>query len=502
MKYTKYILIFLLFCSSASAQLNVRQAPFNAVGNGVADDWYAIQYAIDSAVKTGTEVRIPAGRYKITQPLIAAKWVASLNKYEFCTVRITGDDVMWGVGNTFILPTFKDGFVFGLHMNKGSVIKGFRISGKFRYAPMSADSFYRTPITTNYDTTCRDSRYSPYAGIVIDPFRYNLPPDGGYPTLQEWYRGNNAVSGSTGVRVEDVTLEDFVVCIAVSPNGHTLNAELLTFENIRIYSCKVALAGSQPQEKLNRVINWGIWGQCRVAFMFSLYGQGKPGHWLMDGVNLAGFPAQLVERYSEGYFPLMMTNIFAEQLGFLGNWNTTMADRMSNSSINFYHFSGLKWFPEAHVVGNGVTYENVDFRYYGSKSVPIIFKGTVKMTNSTAQGYVNPIRGYRYQATDPDFKNGFEMLYCHDGFIPVYSEGGIYKAKMNKRFIPGQYTSMKVGDVVALMDGGDQAWKGISTVVAVDSLTYTIAYLPKTTRSDYRYKMGVFKSTTITEPLD
>src|SRR5689334_25114831 len=47
---------------------NVRNAPYNATGNGSSDDTSAIQSAI-SACAAGQVVLVPAGTYRITAPL-------------------------------------------------------------------------------------------------------------------------------------------------------------------------------------------------------------------------------------------------------------------------------------------------------------------------------------------------------------------------------------------------------------------------------------------------
>lgn len=54
---------------SSSVQYNVKAAPFNAVGNGIADDTAAIQAAINEAVANQGVVVFPTGTYKLTDTL-------------------------------------------------------------------------------------------------------------------------------------------------------------------------------------------------------------------------------------------------------------------------------------------------------------------------------------------------------------------------------------------------------------------------------------------------
>jgi len=54
---------------SSSVQYNVKAAPFNAVGDGIADDTVAIQLAITTAVANEGVVVFPTGTYKITDTL-------------------------------------------------------------------------------------------------------------------------------------------------------------------------------------------------------------------------------------------------------------------------------------------------------------------------------------------------------------------------------------------------------------------------------------------------
>lgn len=482
----KYIITLLLLISTAYGQLNVKD--FGAKGNGSADDYLAIQKAIDSAVKTKGTVYIPAGRYKISKSLIVANWSATANNYAQAFIRIIGDDAMHSTGITLIQPTFKDAPALALHLNKGSIVRGLFFDGLYRTPNISVDSIYRTDIDTYGDTSCRDSRYSPYTAIAIDPFRGVLPPDGGYPTLQEWYRGADNYSGSTGVRVEDCTFRNFTIGAILSPNGKTLNNELITFENIRVNDCKFAFVGCQAQEKLNRLINWEIWGSVRCAFVWNKYGQGHPGHYTIDGVNIAGRVVQFIHRASQGFFPIFITNVFAESLGKIGYWDTQMNDAISNSTFNFYYYRYLKAWPDNHFTGNNVMFNNVHMRYYVYPEVPILMKGRIKYFNSEGHPRANHIKGWRYYHTDPDMNNGYEITRTAFGNLPFYYENGAKKVTLTQRLAP-----VKVGDVMVFYYG-NYDFAGMGEIEAVTDSSYTITYCSPGLDSAIRLNVGIYKS--------
>lgn len=76
-----------------AAVINVKDVPFLAVGDGVADDRAAIQRAIDAARDSGGEVLIPAGNYRVTlAPRIAGESALRRVFTVYPNVRIRGAD--------------------------------------------------------------------------------------------------------------------------------------------------------------------------------------------------------------------------------------------------------------------------------------------------------------------------------------------------------------------------------------------------------------------------
>ena len=313
------------------------------------NDYIELQGKINQAVIDNSVVEITRD-YVIDYPLVMARFEDG--EYKQHSAKIIGNSTMWDVSNGNIKATFSDAPILSIHKGKGNIVKGLNISG--------------TGIG-------RDSRYSPYTALAIDPICGFLPPDGGYPGLKEFYQGSESKSGSTGIRIEDCTFNNVTVGSITSPNGHTQNAELITYQNIRIGKVKHGIAGCQAQEKLNRIINIGAWDECETLFRFNTYGECSSGQWVIDGVNVAGNVKELIYRSSHGYFPLFMMNVFAESLKRIGYWQSFVGDTMQNISIDFAYPEETT-LPDYHLEGGGVKIQNGQIRYYGQE-YPVILKG-------------------------------------------------------------------------------------------------------------------------------
>lgn len=329
-------------------------------------DYLELQGKIDEAVKTNGVVEVTRD-YVIDAPLVMARFEDG--EYKFHSAKIVGNSTMWDVGNGNIKATFNDAPILSIHKGKGNIVKGLNLVG---------------------NGVERDSRYSPYTALAIDPVCKETPEDGGYPGLKEYYKGSEGKSGSTGVRIEDCTFNKVTVGAITSPNGYTQNAEMITFQNIRIGDVKYGIAGCQPQEKLNRVINIGAWSKCKTLFRFNTYGQARPGHWIIDGVNIAGEVDELIYRASHEYFPLVMSNIYAERLIKIGFWQTFLNDSLNNSNIDLRYPHEMGAMPKAIIdsggSSGGLTLINNNIRYYGNKDIPMVFLGKLIEVNNNYEG--------------------------------------------------------------------------------------------------------------------
>lgn len=441
-------LLTILFPAFSFAQDYINPKVFGAKGDGNSDDTKAIQLAIDSAVKVSGTVYLP-NRYRITAPLIAAKWDSLKGDYVFFTIKIKGEATMWDINSrSVITASHKDGPAIAIHRGKNCVIEGLNLQGAYRSPVLSDSAFYQSAFDTYGDPTCRDKQYSPYAGIVIDPFRSTLPPDGGYPTLQKWYRGQGGSGGSTGNYIYNCTVNNFTIGIILSPNGQTANADLHKIEDIRFYNTKASFVGCQAQEKSNFLIRLNCWGRTHTMFSFGSYGAGSPGMYFIDGTQIAGGVVRLIDRSSGSYYPVTMDHIFAESLGSIGRWQSNVNDIISNSTIHFVYPDQASGFPaNGHVYGGGVTFFNCVIRYYGRPSLPILFNGEYSFINTKQdQPIIYGLKG-RF-ITKPGYN--IEILGIMTG------------NKMAKPVAPGS--------PIVFMDYASWTFKGLG-IVGPDSLT-------------------------------
>lgn len=392
-------------------------------------DYRYLQAQIDSCVYNGIpNLFIGYGKFNTDLPLIAAKWDSIQGRYVPFTLHIYGGSSMWDVGGiSQITYTGKDGFAFGMQLCKGCSIKGINFQGRYQSPKMTDKEFFQSSFETYGDTSCRDAQYSPHAAVVIDPFGPNVPPDGGYPKLRDYYRGKGA-GGSTGITIDNCTFNNFTVGLIFSPNGQTANCELMTVSNIRIYNTKSGIVGCQAQEKNNYLSNINCWGRTHTLFVWGPYGNGTPGMYSIDRVQIAGGVVRLVRRMSGGYFPLNISGVNAEMLGSIGEWMSLVGDRLTNSAIGFAGPEITGCFPAyGHIYGqsnnpSGMSIDNSIIRYYG-KPYPVLLNGEYVLNNN--QFEQAPKKGYRGTGTKIGFSDNLKLTVPQPpGTIVTYHNAG------------------------------------------------------------------------------
>jgi hypothetical protein len=341
-------------------------------------DWSPyFQHQIDSCIADNISILyIPQGRYLCLEPLILSNWSAAQGYYAAFSLIVQGTSTFAGADGSGTILDFTQmtsGFGIGIQAGKGVEIHGIKLIGAFAPPLVNAYQFYNSTLQNFTDGKCRDSRFSPYAAISIDPFGPSIPTDSGYAGFGSFYRGST--NGSTGTVIEDCYLTNWIIGIITSPNGQTKNAELTIADKIQFGNMKICVAGCQDQEKMNRVSNVMCWGVVHTCFVLGLYGAGSIGNWNLDHWNIAGYTNEIIYDNESGYYPSYLDHIYAESLGRLGTWYSINGSTLSNSSINFAGYQEAGSYTEGMISGYGVTFSGCQLRIYG-QYIPSTAQGT------------------------------------------------------------------------------------------------------------------------------
>lgn len=404
--------------------LNVRW--FGAIGNGDADDAGAIQKGIDYILNhPGAErtLYFPPGSYKISRPLLIAR--PNGNRYLQASINLVGPagsrDL--GTGYAMITPTFNNAFAIGIQSGKGVQIKNLSLKGLFtfpnRLNPIQVDTL---SFEEWRDGSSRDNSYSPYGGIVIDPFSdaaaYASPADM-YPGLRGYYLSGLGRGGSTDVRIEGCSIVNFVVGVMISPSNQQ-NGELIDVEDCDISYNKVGYSMGQAQSKECHVDRLKCWGPTHTLFDNVHYGfhhgDGAAVPYV-DGVSIAGSVKELCSILASS-FGGGFRNVYAEMLfriGYAGGPATVYFD---DCSFNFATEGPNTPYPDFFVLGSGATFRNCMLRCYtGAPGLRLFLSCTSNVYDGGAMNEppvaVNLDNSGIYPS--PVFKN--VVMYYSDGIL-------------------------------------------------------------------------------------
>lgn len=360
---------------------------FGAKGNDINNDQPAIQKAIDTVIANNemlNRVYIPNGTYKCDSALILEKFNGT--SYIPHTVFLEGENSWWGFTGTGTILKFtrKDQFGIGVQLGKGAKIKNIKLEGRFTPPAATGYDWFKLDFSEFTDPTCRDTQYSPYSAIVIDPFsRTGSLPTDRYQDLDIYYTqdDSNDSGGSTGIEMEDIWITNWVIGFICSPNGHTVNAEQIRWTKIQFAKVKAAFVNCSAQEKVNVIDMVGCWDDVHTVFHKGSYGVATAGVYKVSNLNLAGRVNQIFLDGQGGYFASHFDHLFSESLGKFGYLESALGSSVSNCELGFalpQELTGAlpNWLFE----GGGITFNNCNIRYYGQK-FPITINGAFTFNN-------------------------------------------------------------------------------------------------------------------------
>lgn len=204
--------------------LNVKSAPYSAVGNGIADDTAAIQQAIDDAANGCQAVYIPPGRYKIT----GLKLTTAGDTVTTTFVSLRGANPVFSV-LVYSGPT--DGTALKISRNKFFEVSGLRIENAG--AKGTTQGIHLTgPLTTGTQTLGGILKH-----LIVSGFNVGIMaggPGGGKAASEMLYQSVELHNNNIGWQGVDFnTLNHVFQMLLLGENGVGLDT----------VSCNVAVYG-------------------------------------------------------------------------------------------------------------------------------------------------------------------------------------------------------------------------------------------------------------------
>lgn len=346
----------------------------------------AFQATIDTCIKNGSKVSkiiIPTGTYVCNSPLIEYSWNGSIYANHQITIEgETNFSEASGFGTVIDFSARRNSFGFGIQSGKGSAIKNIKCIGGFVPPSISTNyGFYTGSIGGFTDGVSRDTQYSPNLAIAIDPFGSSTPSDGGYPgndaygnALSGYYRGST--NGSTGVIVDNVFAYGWVVGLATSVNGTTVNGELVRATNLQFANYKWCISGCQTQEKDNVVEHFQAWGEGYGIFCNNLYGTQAAGSWSIRDFNVAGFNVVFGSYNDSGYLASDFGPGFCESIGGTGSMKSDQGATFNNVKWNLVPYTNFGAYNTSQINTPGFTHNGGSIKMYGTFK-PISIYGVI-----------------------------------------------------------------------------------------------------------------------------
>lgn len=352
-----------------------RAREFSAMWYGASpdnpDNSDALQRSIDACINS-MPLFIPRGVYRYSRSLKIFRLYKG--NYTGASIHMYGEGGTWYSGT--VLRYSGNDFALGGQYLKGAEIDHLTLAGNFHAPSINGRAYYSLPFDKFIDP-----KVSPnLTGLVID------------------YDGSKNKGGSTGVELHDLDAGNFSIDYAISPNGVTVNADIIIMENIRCGDARLGISSGQAQEKGNVIRGLYSWGRIHTVFATNIYGKHQAGNYTIEGGNIAGMAIRLIYNPEAGWFPTHISNLFCESLGSIGMITAGDSKNDLPTSINNCVFDfALNSIAGSRVLFTAnstfIKFNNCLFRYYGAYEDTLHFKGKATFDNCGFSGPVSAGKG-------------------------------------------------------------------------------------------------------------
>lgn len=390
-------------------------ADFGAAGDGNHDDADAITNACAYVIAHPQTLIAPIGSFYISHPILLQ------NNGRYFTIHISGLLSNKSSSNEYlskIIYGVRSGYAFGIQFGRSVVIENLTITGQYTFPNRVTNANIGILKFSDWiDPSITDTRYAPYAAIVIDP--------------------NQNASGSRGgtsdVTIRNCSIQQFMVGICLSPNGVTQNDEMINILETNIGSCRIAISICQDQSKTINIKGLKIWSSTYTVLDGLTYGIGTGGGSVFcENWNIAGNCKELFN-ITTGRFPLSCKDIYSESLFRIGNVGSGTGTNFINTEIDFLSGAGLPeadWLiqGQANFYGGMLRYYDNDgghrlnFATTGYVRYPFMFRDMTVSSLPITQGLYGIPINFWYSARFEnvhDYNTGYDVTQKSDTLIRV-----------------------------------------------------------------------------------
>ncbi|MFT3705466.1 MAG: hypothetical protein QM802_24065 [Agriterribacter sp.] len=331
---------------------------FGAKGNGIADDWFALQKAADfnkSYPFDGkSTLYFPIGIYNISKPLLLFNWNGSA--YAPVTASWVGEkSTQHGINSRALIKAtgapMGTQMLLGIQIGYQCMFKNLAFEGLYTKPEKISQGNFRNLVNAEYadwkQNGISDKKYAPHACVVLDPFGGTVPPDTGYKALASYYRGALSSGGSSNNEFDGCWFSNTVVGTVVGLTPGFGQSEYNRFLNCSWQSMKIGYATANAQSNNCIISNFECVGWMHHFIDNITYGATSAGSppFVDKGVVAQGM--LYFAAISSAGKPLYANNVFAETLYRIGIFNNidggyASISSFTNSTFNLFRYDEIK----------------------------------------------------------------------------------------------------------------------------------------------------------------
>lgn len=331
---------------------------FGAKGNGVTDDWYALQKAANLNKQYSFDGKswlyFPLGTYIITKPILLFNWNGTSYTPVSAAWR-SERSTQHGISARALIKA--QGAAMGRQM-----LLAIQIGYQCHFENIAFEGLYTKPTTISVGNFrnlvnssysdwqqdgISDKKFAPHACVVFDPFIGTVPADTGYTDLAMYYRGATSSGGSSNNEFKGCWFSSTPVGTLIGLAPGFGQSEYNRFIDCSWENMKIGYATGNSQSNNCIIYNFEAVGWMHHFVDNISYGSSSAGSppFIDKGVVAQGMI--YFAAISSAGKPLHVNQVFCETIYKVGIFNNidggySGISSISNSTFNLYRYDEIK----------------------------------------------------------------------------------------------------------------------------------------------------------------